>query len=215
MDNKLTWIFKYNREHNGEYENFVISGKYLAIRMPSHHKARTDGYVYIHQLEAEKKLGRKLRDGECVHHIDENKFNNDWDNLMVFKTLADHTAFHNGAEIDREGDVWAAFFKGTKISIGSLERKDVRRNVCPICGTNFKNCSAKMCASCYLKDRRTHIPPKETLTDLILNSPMLRIGEMYGVSDNAVRKWFKKYNLPSSRKGILDFKNGMNFKASV
>ena len=43
--------------------------------MPNHPKARVDGYVYIHQLQAEKVLGRKLNKKECFHHIDENKYN--------------------------------------------------------------------------------------------------------------------------------------------
>ena len=96
MDRQLSWITKYNNENNNEYKNYVFSGKYLAILNPTHPKARKDGYVYIHQLQAEKKLGRHLRDDECVHHIDENKLNNDIDNLMIFKTRADHTAFHMG-----------------------------------------------------------------------------------------------------------------------
>ena len=73
-----------------------MRGQYLAVMMPSHHLACKDGYVYIHRLKAEEKLGRQLKPGECVHHIDENKLNNELDNLMIFKTKADHTAFHHG-----------------------------------------------------------------------------------------------------------------------
>lgn len=111
MNNKLDWILKYNEENHNEYNNFVFTGKYLAVYRPNHHKARNDGYVYIHQLQAEKKLGRKLSDNECVHHIDENKYNNDIDNLMVFKTVSDHTAFHAGCEIYLDKDVWVANLK--------------------------------------------------------------------------------------------------------
>jgi hypothetical protein len=215
MDNKLSWILKYNKEHNDEYRNFTYSGQYLAIQMSEHHKARPDGYVYIHQLQAEKKLGRKLKDGECVHHIDGNKFNNDLDNLMVFKTVADHTAFHGGSEIYLDGDIWAAIFKEIKIPIGNNKYKKIRKDVCPICNTNLKDYSSKMCKPCYLKSEGDHLPSKETLTELILNYPMLHIGKMYGVSDRAVRKWCKKYDLPSNKKGILDLKNKLNQKASA
>ena len=215
MDSRLNWILKYNKEHNDEYKGFAFSGECLAIRMPSHPKARVDGYVYIHQLEAEKKLGRRLKDGECVHHIDENKFNNDLDNLMVFRTVADHTAFHSGSEIHLEGDVWVAIFKEIKIPIGNnkyrrIRNRRIRKDVCPICNTNLKDYSSKMCKPCYLKSQGGRLPSKETLTELILNYPMLRIGKMYGVSDRAVRKWCKKYDLPSNKKGILDLKNKLN-----
>ena len=215
MDSRLNWILKYNKEHNDEYKGFAFSGEYLAIRMPSHPKAKVDGYVYIHQLEAEKKLGRRLKDGECVHHIDENKFNNDLDNLMVFRTVADHTAFHRGSEIHLEGDVWAATFKGIEIPIGNNRYKRFKKEICPICNINLKERSAKMCESCYSTHRFSRIPPKETLTELILNYPMLHIGKMYGVSDNAIRKWCRKYDLPFTRKGISDLRDKLNQKASA
>ena len=72
-----------------------------------------------------------------------------------------------------------------------------------------------MCKDCYSKQKSAHLPSKEILTDLILNYPMLRVGEMYGVSDNAVRKWCRKYDLPFTRKGISDLKDKMHQNASA
>ncbi|MEO8147345.1 MAG: HNH endonuclease [Bacteroidia bacterium] len=48
----------------------------------------------VHRYMAEKKLGRKLRDGEVVHHKDRNKTNNSKDNLWVFKNQAEHDRVH-------------------------------------------------------------------------------------------------------------------------
>ena len=194
MSNKLDWITKYNNENKNEYKNFVLTGKYLAIYKPSHPKARIDGHVYIHQLQAEKKIGRQLKNGECVHHIDEDKYNNDLDNLMIFKTKADHTAFHGGAEICLDNDVWVA--------------KTNENYICPICGKE-KDCHAKMCKSCYLENHSLHIPKKEELLNLITTTSFLQIGKMYGVSDNAVRKWCKKYNLPFKHKDIKLLKQSL------
>lgn len=47
-----------------------------------------------HRVAAEKKLGRKLKDGEVVHHMDFNVMNNEPANLMVFKSKADHSKYH-------------------------------------------------------------------------------------------------------------------------
>jgi hypothetical protein len=52
------------------------------------------GYAYEHRLKAEKQLRRPLREGEEVHHDDENKSNNDPQNLIVAASHAEHALFH-------------------------------------------------------------------------------------------------------------------------
>ena len=47
-----------------------------------------------HRVVAEQMLGRPLMPGEVVHHIDRNKRNNAPENLMVFRSQADHAAWH-------------------------------------------------------------------------------------------------------------------------
>jgi len=47
-----------------------------------------------HRVVAEMTLGRSLRKGEVVHHIDGNKRNNAADNLMIFASQAEHARFH-------------------------------------------------------------------------------------------------------------------------
>lgn len=48
---------------------------------------------HTHRIVAEQKLGRSLKKGEVVHHIDGNKRNNDPSNLMVI-TQSEHCALH-------------------------------------------------------------------------------------------------------------------------
>lgn len=67
---------------------------YISILRPNHPNARTQKYVYHHIIVAEKKLGRYLKKGEVVHHIDFNKTNNDPNNLVVL-TSSDHMRLHN------------------------------------------------------------------------------------------------------------------------
>lgn len=63
-------------------------------------KLRGTGVGYIkengrhqHRVVMERKLGRKLRKGEIVHHIDHNKKNNHPSNLAVM-TQAEHARSH-------------------------------------------------------------------------------------------------------------------------
>ena len=47
-----------------------------------------------HRVVAEQMLGRKLKLGEVVHHIDGNKRNCDPENLMIFSCQAEHLEWH-------------------------------------------------------------------------------------------------------------------------
>jgi len=167
-----------------------MRGGYLAVMQPNHHLACSEGWVYVHRLKAEEKLGRPLSDTECVHHIDGNKLNNNINNLMVFKTIADHSAYHMGADIRMEGDVYVA-----------LPNKN---NICPIC-EKYKDNAAKLCVECYKKERKLGIPSRDKLKELIYEYSFIYIGQLYGLSDNAVRKWCKQYNLPYQKNKIKKY----------
>lgn len=58
---------------------------------------------HLHRVVAELLLGRKLKRGEVVHHIDGNKQNNDRENLMVFSSQAEHAAWHAKHDKKKEG----------------------------------------------------------------------------------------------------------------
>ena len=49
-----------------------------------------DSGTYVHRWIEEKKLGRKLRIGEVVHHIDGNSLNNSPNNLKIYKNQSQH-----------------------------------------------------------------------------------------------------------------------------
>lgn len=48
----------------------------------------------VHRHVAERKIGRKLREGEVVHHKNRNKSDNRRSNLWVFKDQKKHHAAH-------------------------------------------------------------------------------------------------------------------------
>jgi hypothetical protein len=49
---------------------------------------------HTHRVVAEEILGRPLRKGEVVHHLDGNKRNNAPENLVVFSSQAEHAKWH-------------------------------------------------------------------------------------------------------------------------
>lgn len=168
-----------------------MNNGYVEIMMPEHPNARSNGTVLEHRLMAEKKLGRMLTKEETVHHLDGDRSNNDLDNLIVFKTNADHSAFHKGNRAVQDGDVWYCPDKGFSDS-----------KLCPVCLINYKDKKADMCIDCwnnlkhemaYNGDRRLS---REVLKDKIRTTSFVQIGKEYGVTDNAVRKWCKFYGLP-------------------
>jgi hypothetical protein len=58
---------------------------YLLLRVPK--KESVSCTKFVHKMIAEKALGRELKRGECVHHIDGNKLNNKNNNLLICSWL--------------------------------------------------------------------------------------------------------------------------------
>lgn len=73
---------------------------YVMVKKPSHHRAgvRT-GYVREHILVAERKLGRDISVGECVHHINCVQDDNRPENLHVFRNTAEHHIAHGSLNL--------------------------------------------------------------------------------------------------------------------
>lgn len=72
---------------------------YYVILAPEDPEADSRGYIYEHRYVARQLVGRRLKDGEVVHHIDGNKTNNAIENLMVFPSQGAHVRHH--AELRR------------------------------------------------------------------------------------------------------------------
>lgn len=77
-----------------DWDRTNVCGGYKVVFCPGHHRAFGLGYVHIHIIKAELKIGRLLRDGEIVHHRDENKLNNKSSNLQVFASPSAHSDHH-------------------------------------------------------------------------------------------------------------------------
>lgn len=67
---------------------------YIMVRKPSHPYSWENGYMKLHRLIMEVELGRYLKPDEIVHHIDNDKKNNDINNLKLVDA-ATHRRIHN------------------------------------------------------------------------------------------------------------------------
>jgi hypothetical protein len=147
------------------------------------------GYVYEHRYIAELQLGRKLAEDEEVHHLDGDPQNNRWENLLVL-TKDMHAKLHiwlsAGAPYsEKVGMNW--------VNSGKAKSDGIR---CITCGITLqqkqKLCCSQKCLEIH-KDGVSKRPPKSQLDNDLASMSMLAIGRKYGVSDNAVRKWIRKY----------------------
>lgn len=88
------------------------------------------------------------------------------------------------------------------------ERDEVRTHkiyYCPSCGTQVTE-KGNYCVPCSkLKQRTVERPSREELKTLIRTKPFTQIANMFGVSDNAIRKWCKFENLPSKKIDINNY----------
>ena len=86
-------------------------------------------------------------------------------------------------------------------------KKHKQHNHCADCGAEIAldstwcpKCAAKHNRAC--KVDKADRPNKDELLKLIMTKPFTEIGRMYGVTDNAIRKWCKSMGLPSTKKEL-------------
>lgn len=174
-----------------EYQRYNKNG-YVIINIPNHPRAfdpfgdnrPEDFCVYEHILIMEEILDRPLKEGEVVHHLDGNKANNSPDNLMVLINPM-HGKLHG----------WLN--KNIIISTPDYsERKDLGCVRCCVCEKPTYP-DQKYCSTVCVKINNASPikPSKEILEQEVKEFPMTILGVKYGVSDNAVRKWCKAYEI--------------------
>lgn len=148
-------------------------------------------YKEIHRDVMEKKIGRKLLPNEVVHHIDGNKKNNNPNNLLIFRTFADHNRYHiTGIMIEMED--------------GTFTSPPIYNTfICKNCGNTFKS-KKKDCIFCSISCQIDYItihdkPTREEMVKKLRKQSLNKIAEEYNVSYDTAKNWTKKYHIPVKR----------------
>lgn len=167
---------------------------YRVVFCPKHPKAMKNdnwkGFVYEHIVVAEEFMGRPLRETEEVHHLNFDRSNNDPRNLLVLEK-SQHTKLHHWLNIGAPR-CESSGLNGKN----SKNPKAVEPSYCVQCERVLTRGQKKFCnRECSSAKSMEGWPSKDELAADIESLSWLAIGRKYGVSDNAARKWARKYEL--------------------
>lgn len=186
-NNRISIMVKSKNWNNGEYHNYINEIDYFYTHW--------DGKGYLIPIECCTEGNRQkfLRLGE------EKDYHSNNINAMYGKDY----------ELDVILDGIDSTISEHKITIETADRTASRSNktiqpsnFCIDCGKPI-GATATRCVDCYKKHiHPLDIPTKEELKELIRTVPFTKIGEKYGRTDNAIRKWCDYYNLPRKKADI-------------
>lgn len=167
-----------------EYARRMINGYYILCPITDG-SINYDTYVYEHRLVYELYNNVKLTKDQHVHHINHIRNDNRPENLTVLSN-SEHAYLHA-----REN----GYHSGTPYCID--------------CGTQLSSWKATRCVECSAQHRQVKgHPTKSQLAELILTMNNSEIARKFCVSDTAVKKWRRKYGLPSASEQRISKKDG-------
>lgn len=86
---------------------------------------------------------------------------------------------------------------------GQRKRVDPKR--CEVCGIVIDRASTRCVKCSHLLQYACEHPSREELKQLIRTMPFTQIGQLFGVSDNAIRKWCDAEKLPRKASDIKKY----------
>lgn len=175
-------------------------------------RGRHGSYVSSYKLK-NKLIEDKIKENKCekcknikwletnipleLHHKDGNRHNNELENLEILCPNC-HALTNNYCSKNRKSYVAFGKIKNKKFLIEKIKKIE---NICD-CGTKI-DLRSKNCHVCSSKKlRKTERPSYLILKFEIKKNGYVATGKKYGVSDNSIRKWIKKYEEKSFRSSM-------------
>lgn len=192
-----------SRNQYGKYKLFIAEKKivpyknrngYLITKLSKDKKRKT---VFVHVLLMTTFKPVPNMDMLEVNHIDHNKLNNNLDNL--------EWCTHK-ENLNKMVD----FYIKNPNKKPNQNYQFNKKQHCEKCGKELHSKKSKLCEECYQNNRRVVFDDyvitskgkitKNELYQLLKENSFCSVGRMFNVSDNAIRKWCKKINIPYKSK---------------
>jgi hypothetical protein len=163
----------------------------------------------------------------CInHHYDTPNFRNKEGKGRIHLTPDDYILSEENLKIRDEARILAKR-KGLKINeaielIKNSPNKSIKdfpkkrpgngyleNKICPVCHKEFhpRSSKQKYCSiECANRAQSSNISKEDLLNNIInSNGNFTQIGKVYGITDNAIRKWCKKYGFPTHTKDLKEY----------
>lgn len=116
--------------------------------------------------------------------------------IPVDETSTQKTLQMEGSEEYLAQNILSSYRRLSDEELFNFSESQEGQNYCMDCGCQISN-YAERCVACSNKLKRVSTrPSREKLKELIRTKSFSEIGRLYGVSDNAIRKWCDAENLP-------------------
>lgn len=162
------------------------------------------GALEFHHIEPENKK-YQLSSGNC-HNIEEDL---EEAKKCILVCSNCHREIHT-SDIYKDIDLWEYqnYDNNYANNLISKTKKEEKEYRCSNCGIEItKYSKSGLCSSCVQLRRRVvkSRPDREELKTLIRTMPFTKIAELFNCTDNAVRKWCDKENLPRKKSEIEEY----------
>lgn len=142
-----------------------------------------------------------------LHHINGNHFDNRLENLILLCPNC-HAQIHGYNKPKEKNINKPKIKKPTKRKTKEKEKKQ-----CQCCNNYFtpKNSNQKFCSmECVHKSQeKNKISKDELIKKLKFFKTFIGVAKSYNISDKAIIKWCKKFNIPTHKKEMIEYINNI------